>query len=328
MGRKSTFGVDGEALIASVCVTGEPATQARTNTTRARLLERIVAAITAQQEETGRHADAVLLPGGYFYLPERIEAADFTTRRAALEAAPFAADCRKAAEKLPEGAYLVVGIDGARRQSTPLDQWCVAWTPEGVAGLGRKIFPTDGEAEQLVVYESDFAARERAITLASGRRALLCACYDMFGVSEPHQANRARIAKIKHIGGPAEHSSAGTPRFGARCDAALLRWHDLIEDGGFTVGLAAIHSFPRSGAGSGRSMWQRHGVATCSAALHGGLAVGASHFERLPASEKTTLAAKKVPARHLGEAQRRKALEKAPLWTASLPGKALIRWFA
>ena len=34
-------------------------------------------------------------------------------------------------------------------------------------------------------FEDDFLAKERIVLLPSGRSAVLCACYDMFGVAEP-----------------------------------------------------------------------------------------------------------------------------------------------
>jgi hypothetical protein len=36
----------------------------------------------------------------------------------------------------------------------------------------------------VVCYPADFGSPHRIVTLANGSRALLCACYDVFGVAE------------------------------------------------------------------------------------------------------------------------------------------------
>jgi hypothetical protein len=65
------------------------------------------------------------------------------------------------------------------------------------------------------------------------------------------------------------------------------------------VALSAIHGF----SGSKTVFWQRHGIAASSAALGEGFSLGAAHFfGGLPrSSDRSVLAAKRVPDAHLQE---------------------------
>ena len=85
------------------------------------------------------------------------------------------------------------------------DELCVAWSASGIVGLGRKIFPVcKGESgyrevDELICYESDYSTTHRVVHLASGRKAVLCACYDMFGVQEVGRANGLQANGLKRI---------------------------------------------------------------------------------------------------------------------------------
>jgi hypothetical protein len=88
--------------------------------------------------------------------------------------------------------------------------------------------------------------------------------------------------------------------------------------------LIAIHGF-EPGRSSG--MWQRHGIATASAKLAGGAVFGAAHFGRLPSSAAVqTLAASRVPRRHLGLGDKRKAEALPPVGYVS-DDRFLLRFF-
>jgi hypothetical protein len=68
----------------------------------------------------------------------------------------------------------------------------------------------------------------------------------------------------------------------------IQQWDLLLRSRGPSVAIAAIHSFNRPGLDG---FWQRHGIATASAALEGGLALGAAHFrDSLPQPSHSTLA--------------------------------------
>jgi hypothetical protein len=60
--------------------------------------------------------------------------------------------------------------------------------------------------------------------------------------------------------------------------------------------------------GNPNTMWQRHGIASCSAALKSKFAVGAAHFDTLPSGpDVSPLAAKNVPPSRLHEGHNRTA---------------------
>ncbi len=98
------------------------------------------------------------------------------------------------------------------------------------------------------------------------------------------------------------------------------------------IDLIAIHRFKRPGR---ELLWQRHGIATASAALLGGLAVGASHFTKaLPQQiDQSPLAAFAVPTAHLSLGCHRPAREHMPRdgFEVALPwdprARALVRLF-
>jgi hypothetical protein len=111
--------------------------------------------------------------------------------------------------------------------------------------------------------------------------------------------------------------------FDAAWDKAVAAWSALTKD--LDAALIAIHGFSR---GKTSNMWQRHGIATASAALDGGLAIAGAHFEKLPRREGVqTLAAFGVPLDHLDAGHHRSAEAAMPVAAAQV-GEAMVRWFA
>jgi hypothetical protein len=100
------------------------------------------------------------------------------------------------------------------------------------------------------------------------------------------------------------------------------------------VVLTAVHRFQQPGRDI---FWQRHGLATASAALDGGLAVGAAFFtDRLPDGQNcwsSPLAACGVPREHLEQGLHRLARRFEPIAVLTINGRrngkprALIRLF-
>lgn len=154
------------------------------------------------------------------------------------------------------------------------DQTCVAWGPDGITGIGRKVFPVPGgDGKKFVSYLPDFSTVHRLINLPSGGKAVLCACYDLFGCSESleHHTNKTKyIVCIEKNGNKFE---GGRREFLDLRDKCVDLWHKLLVSHNVNVGIAAIHYFNKPGLDL---FWQRHGIATCSAALAGGMAVGAA----------------------------------------------------
>ena len=280
---------------------------------------------------------AILFPGGYFFLNKHVGHLSHAERVRAIEDSPVGEACRAGLAKLADtplrDALLVVGIDTAKkpRRGYPPDkgdQLCVAFNQTGVIGIGRKVFPDGFEREDYVVYADDFTSPHRLVRLADGRKAILCACYDMFGVAESAENVTKRTRNIMYIGEGAEVLAAGEKGFAEARARLVGAWASMIEREKVSVGLAAIHQFKRPGVDL---FWQRHGLATASAALKGGLAIGAAHFtEYLPDTDKSTLAARGVPKSHLNQGLHRSAHRLTPVdsWSVNTDhSQALIRVF-
>jgi len=114
----------------------------------------------------------------------------------------------------------------------------------------------------------------------------------------------------------------------------VAEWRQLLAAQSPDVALTAVHRFQQPGRDI---FWQRHGLATASAALGGGLAVGAAFFtDRLPDGRdrwSSPLAACGVPREHLSQGLHRPARRFEPIAALTInrrqKGKllALVRLF-
>ena len=309
--------------LVTVCIQGQPARQYRTHTRRLALLADLVREINERWEKL----DAVVLPGGFLRLDTSIGHLSYADRVQALNAAGFVAPIKKAVKALchSPGVLITFGVDGPNYPNGDGgDQLCVAADESGIVGIGRKIFPVAGnEADSLLCYDADFGESRRVVKLPSGRKAILSACYDMFGVAEHGNINGIRARNIRWIGSYEDQVERGELGFTAKLTRNLRDFGTLLD--GVTVGIAAIHYFDAHSTG----FWQRHGIAACSAALKSGLAVGAAHFRELPQqSNSSTLAAARVPTLHLTAGLQRQAHGWIPKdHFDSHRGSALIRLF-
>lgn len=299
------------ARIATLCVLGDPVQTTSANRARIKLLEKAVESI--QANSSWARLDALLLPGGYFWLSRPIGPLSDTARRSAVLTQAFArAVCRlvRVLHKRSPGCIIVVGTRAKpKAKGEYLEQVCLAFSARTVVGLARKIFPTLSEAtgkSRTIPYARDYGSALRVVKLASGHRAILSACYDMFGlaeIAESQASERQRALRVFRTDkGLAEQGDVGFTELKA---GSLSQWHQLLEVTGPTIALASIHCFD----GPGRDgYWQRHGIAVASSVLKGGLAVGAAHFSyQLPKPTSSTLASADVPATHLKSGLHRKA---------------------
>jgi hypothetical protein len=249
--------------------------------------------------------DAVVFPGGFLRLDRHFGPLSYGNRIEALNSAGLVAPFKEAVAALDRspGVLIVFGVDGpSYPNGNGGDQLCIAAALSGIVGIGRKIFPVRNEAASLLCYDADFCEAQRIVELPSGRRAILSACYDMFGVAEFGDISGARAKKIQLIGRHEDQLNRSEYGFKNRLSENLRKFRTLLH--GVTVGIAAIHGFdsPKTG------FWQRHGLATCSAALDGGFAVAAAHFRKLPnQATSSTLAAARVPKQHLRDGHHRQA---------------------
>ncbi len=312
--------------IATVCVLGPKAKRVEANEGRGALLQAIVKHL--RQEPLWQPIDALLLPGGYFRLKPYIGHLSHERRVAMVERASFhrtAMAALAALELLSPSLLIVAGVDSDSPSKHDVgDQLCVAWGGDGIVGIGRKVFPVDGdtnvEGRPYICHATDFATRQRYVRLANGRTAILGACYDLFGLSETVEQPTARTRYIRFIQDGAAVRSIGDPGFAALRRQLIGQWHRTLLEESPTVALGAIHKFGRPGRDL---FWQRHGIAQASAALRGGLAFGAAHFlERLPEGTQSALAAVAVPSSHLHHGQHRRAQAHLPCRQAEVA----VRW--
>lgn len=305
--------------VVSISLKGTTARQGQVRT-RIGLIDSAVQEI---RQRGWKAIEALVLPGGCFYHSIDISGMDNQHRKESMDATDYGASlktwCRLLNRQSPR-VMIAAGVDGPNSS-----QFCVAWQGSGIVGIARKIFPTANEsARGFRCYAEDFSSSGRVVQLHSGRPAVLCSCYDMFGLTETPLNMGKRSACIHRIiRNGREH--LGDQSFRDLRLQCIQRWDLLVRTLRPSVAIAAIHHFDRPGLDG---FWQRHGIATASAALAGGLAVGAANFEQsLPAIARSTLAANAVPRTHLEKAGHRRAHRLSPLDGFSIGEDALIRLF-
>jgi hypothetical protein len=326
--------------IVTACVLGRKPSRVDRNARASSLLDQVVDAVIGRVD--WHPVNAIVFPGGFFRSPLYIGNRPHSERAAALEAFDFGQAVMAAACRLDAahpGALIVVGIDSVPYSSSDHgDQMCVAFSPYGVVGIGRKVWPADGDTNwdgrpPVVCYPADFASPHRIVTLANGSRALLCACYDVFGVAEAIVGPTARIRYIRYLAPDQRDDGVGTGFVAVR-RRLVAEWRQLLADQRVDVVLTTIHCFQQPGRDI---FWQRHGLATASASLGGGLAVGAAFFtDRLPDGRdpwSSPLAACGVPREHLSQGLQRPARRFEPITMLTINGRrngkprALVRLF-
>ncbi len=300
--------------IATVCVLGDRAQRSTINKRRYQLMQQVID--TLVQRDDWQPLDAVIFPGGHFPSTTYVGHLPYSERKSVAENSCTGEVCQRAAsqlDKVSPGALLIVGIDSVGHGPQDWgDQLCVAFSAGGVAGIGRKIFPTNNESNgsirPIVCYTDDYDTEHRIVTLPNGSIALLASCYDAFGLAEPILGPTARTRYIRNINDGEKRYSYGDRGFAELRHNCLNRWETMIKTNPIDVALTTIHNFGEPGSDL---FWQRHGLATASAAMKGGLAIGASHFwDELPDStqfDQSPLCAFNVKESHLRKGLHRKA---------------------
>ncbi len=324
------------ARVATVCVLGRKATRQTMNQPRIRLMLRVIEEIVRRDE--WHPVDAVVFPGCFFRLKDFIGRLDFHGRAESMERQDFGKAARAAANHLHSrcpGALIIAGADsGDPVGNENGDQLCVAFAQSGVVGIGRKIFPTDLDTRDcwwpITPDAKDFVAPERFIDLANGSRAVLCACYDLFGIGEDFARPSMRARWIRCLYASGQYREYGNPEFLGIRRRCISAWRHLVTREQPDVAIAAIHAFKLPGMDG---YWQRHGIAAASAALSGGLSVGAAHFHQaLPTGGHSSLGSAGVEARHLRCGLDRKAERLSPISSFVVTRRdaptALVRLFS
>lgn len=286
--------------IVTVCVKGRQASFRGSSPIDRRLL--LLQTVIREVKRRWERIDAIVFPGGYFKTDFNIGHLPFDARKDALEETLFSRECIQAAKELQDtspGAFLIAGVDSVCKVPYPPDQLVAAWNQFGIVGLGRKIFPGGGDIGKFLVFTNDFSNPERVVKLPSGHSAMLCVCYDLFGVAETIEKPTKRTSNIRDLHLPTREIKT----YGDHKDFSWLRkkciraWLALIRNQKISVAIGVIHGFDKTG---GDIFWQRHGIAPPSAAINGGLAIASSHFKLLfPEINKSPLAAFKVSTQTL-----------------------------
>lgn len=320
------------ARIASVCVAGRPVRRLSQNESRIELLSKVVREIARRGWSD---LDALLFPAGYFKLDAWLGPQAPDVRHSMLQLSDELSVCRAAAKKLQRrspGCLVVVGVDGTKPDRVwSGDQLVVAFSPDEPVGWARKVFASDmdtngEERRPYLLFRDDFDDPNRFVTLANGDVACLSACYDAFAFSELATGTKKRLG-LRYIADGRTYQDLWPDDIAA----LLARFAETIAQARPTTHLIAIHGFERPGADT---LWQRHGLATASAAVGGGLTVGAAHFvEALPEGPESPMAAFGVRPEHLHLGAKRPACVHLPIdgFTTALPwdrrSRALVRLF-
>ena len=265
------------ARVVSVCLAGHPITQKRFNSNRLELVNKVAREVHRQGWKA---LDVILFPAGYVRLADWLGPSSHYERVARLETEELSDVCRAAAYRLRTGSpgcLIAVGLDTNKPPSGWRgDQLVVAFDRGGVVGIARKIFPvvqdTDGWGRApYLLFDADFDSSRRFVTLPNGEHALLSACYDAFALAELAVGPTFKRRALRHLATPGGWINLSRDEI----DGLLSRFGHQLKSLRPTVNLVALHGF-RS---PGRDLyWQRHGLATASAALGGALTVGAAHF--------------------------------------------------
>jgi hypothetical protein len=253
-------------------------------------------------EAQWRRFDAVLWPGGYLKVATQFGALSGPERLKRLASEPWASWPTRAADELQAlspGALVVLGIDTIRLSwEFRGDELMAAWDAGGIRGAARKTFPADGDTSgaglrPFLLYDTDGADPARMVELPNGELATLSVCYDAFLFNELALGPTGKRSAMRYIADPAARWRWATPKDRTDIVEGFRALHAAKMP---TVALIGIHRFKRPGSDF---RWQRHGIATSSAGVGGGLAVAASHFtQRLPplAPPTSPLASVAVPA--------------------------------
>lgn len=298
--------------IVTFCPIGGPARPRSRGRRRVSLLRQAV--MELRRRDHWAPVDALLFPGGFFRSSTFVGDRPHAERIQLLERERFlqgAMDiCRAELDKFTPGAALVFGVD-TNHPSSELhgDQLTVACRSRGIVAIGRKIFPTTKDTQPgrpcFVPADIDYSGSSRFLTLPNGSQALLCACYDAFGMPEQPTAMSIRSRAVRRLFSDGVLVDGGNAEFADLRRACLAAWVRRLRHEKPDIVLTAIHGFKRPGR---EGYWQRHGIALASAALGGALSVGAAHFKHvLPMrDEQAPLAATAVPRRHLLDGSHRR----------------------
>jgi hypothetical protein len=193
------------ARIVTLCVQGKPPKHPSQNRARIALLRRAVQELS--QLKSWAPIDALVLPAGYFRIRQFVGDLSLEERHRRIAREPIvkaALKCCVELEAYSPGALLIFGVDSVH-PSTQLsgDQLGIVLNAKKVLTVTGKIFPTANDTEEsdrwfVPAYE-DYGDPNRVITLPNRQSAILCVCYDTFGLSEGPGRATTRTTAIKGL---------------------------------------------------------------------------------------------------------------------------------
>lgn len=318
--------------LATLCVHGNTATSTRHNNDRVALLEELVRVL--REHRAWHPLDAILLPGGFFWLSKPLGAAAFERRAVTITRERFASAVISAVgqlQALSPGLKLVTGVMARPRNKTErIEQACIAFDHRGLAGVARKMFPTHAESRGrrfMSPVADDYRSSKRFVELANGSIAALHSCYDLFGTADIGTGTGTRRSAIRTLRSSHGRLTENDDHFRTSRDSSIAAWTGLMASKQPDVLLTSIHAFERPGLDG---YWQRHGIARASAAFAGAMALGAAHFLECLPTQGSTLAAYRVPKRELTAGVSRRAHSLAPakiLPLSTARTRAVLRLF-
>jgi hypothetical protein len=193
---------------------------------------------------------------------------------------------------------LILGVETAHcRHGFSGDQLYAAWSATGIVGVARKAFPARDDTygtrkPPYLLQARDATAEGRILRLFSGARAFLCVCYDAFAFAEARLGPTAKRGAMRYLG---DGRQGWRMAHSDDRERLMMGFYRSAKAADLLVG---IHGFNRPGR---ELYWQRHGLATASAALGGAAILGAAHFRKALPSHigQGLMAAHDVPPRHL-----------------------------
>jgi len=272
---------------ASLCLQGHPSTSSAQNQQRAALLDM---SCKLHDESSDNSISTFVLPGGTFWGNGALFEMPPNERRQVVQRSDWA---QTVMNTIPHDMAVVTGLDiTAPQEGEPHAQYSVYLTKKGVQAVSRKIFPTKGEIKQgAFVLSTDYADTSRIVrTSVTKNSVIMHTCYDLFG-SVDVLSGKTKPTRLSHTAAPDDRSKM-------QCYQAfqgMLTGYDMTCDDLVTVN---IHDFKQPGRDI---FYQRHGIASASAAFDGALVIGAAHFtSTLPASRsQSPLSAVGVAKDHL-----------------------------
>ena len=238
--------------IVSICCSGLKAKRVSRNANHVKLLRQAIHNIAANPSWVD--IDAIVLPGGFFFHAEFLGNLPFAERKAKLEQVPFVREVTLLVGILHErgspDVKLVCGIDTAPPSVWERgDEFCVAFDVTGIVGIGRKAFPVHEDSNpyntkrSIAQYARDYADPSRIISLPCGINALLCACYDLFGVNVWPDVPSPRKTYIRYIYDKDNVLHVTGDTYRALKADCIVKWQQMITQKRPLITLTAIHEF-------------------------------------------------------------------------------------